>query len=102
MPTPMIDDAQLAATQWVRQESDQAFVRHDVAGLDGTVHQKLGRRSHRVVLSGVLLPADAPDDLKTLQEKAGSGAEVTFTADITTALEVEHMVIESLAVEQQI
>src|SRR3954451_19758733 len=102
MPTPMIDDAQLAATQWVRQETDQAFVRHQVAGLDGTVHQKLGRRSHRVVLSGLLVAGTAADDLKTLQEKASSGAEVTFAADIATALAVEHMVIESLAVEQHI
>ena len=102
MPTPMIDDIELKATQSVRQETDQAFARHQVAGLDGTVHQKLGRRSHRVLLSGLLVAETAADDLKTLQEKAAAGAEVTFTADITTALEVEHMVIESLAVEQQI
>ncbi|MEA2372309.1 MAG: hypothetical protein QOH12_2703 [Solirubrobacteraceae bacterium] len=102
MPVPMIDDVELAATQIVRQETDQGFVRHQVAGLDGTVHQKLGRRSHRVLLSGLLLSATAADDLKTLQKKASSGAEVTFTADITTALEVEHMVIEALAVEQQV
>jgi phage protein U len=102
VPVPMIDDIELQATQCVRQETDQAFVRHQVAGLDGTVHQKLGRRSHRVLLSGLLLPETAVDDLKTLQEKASSGSEVTFAADIATALEVEHMVIESLAVEQEI
>jgi hypothetical protein len=100
--TPMIDDIELKAAQAVRQETDQAFVEHRIAGLDGTVHQKLGRRSHRVVLSGILLPDSAADDLKTLQEKASSGAEVTFTADITTALSVDHMVVESLAVEQDV
>ena len=102
MATPMIDDVELKAAQCVRQETDQAFVEHRIAGLDGTVHQKLGRRSHRVVLSGILLPDTAADDLKTLQEKASSGAEVTFSADITTALAVDHMVIESLAVEQDV
>jgi hypothetical protein len=102
MATPMIDDVQLAATQWVRQETDQGFVAHEVAGLDGTVHQKLGRRSHRVTLCGLLVADSAGDDLKTLQEKASSGTEVTFAADIATALAVEHMVIESLAVEQQV
>jgi hypothetical protein len=100
--TPMIDDVELKAAQAVRQETDQALVEHRIAGLDGTVHQNLGRRSHRVVLSGILLPDTAADDLKTLQEKASSGAEVTFTADITTALSVDHMVIESLAVEQDV
>ena len=102
MATPMIDDVELKAAQCVRQETDQAFVAHRIAGLDGTVHQKLGRRSHRVVLSGLLLPETAADDLKTLQEKAASGAEVTFAADIATALDVDHMVIESLAVEQAV
>jgi hypothetical protein len=98
----MIDDVELKATQCVRQETDQAFVAHRIAGLDGTVHQKLGRRSHRVVLSGILVPDTAADDLKTLQEKAASGAEVTFTADIATALEIDHMVVESFAVEQAV
>jgi hypothetical protein len=102
MPVPMIDDVELAATQRVRQETDQGFIRHEIAGLDGTVHQKLGRRSHRVQLSGVLLTATAAADLETLQTKAAAGAEVTFTADIVTALAVEHMVIESLAVEQEV
>jgi phage protein U len=99
---PMIDDVELQATQWVRQEVDQGFARHRIAGLEGVVHQKLGRRSHRVVLSGVLLPETATEDLAALQEKASAGEQVTFTADITTALEVEHMVIASLAAEQEV
>jgi phage protein U len=100
MGTPMVDDLELAAVQWLRQETEQGFARQRVAGLDGVVHQKVGRHSHRVVVSGVLLPATATDDLATLQEKASSGVEVTFAADITTALEVDKMVIESFAAEQ--
>jgi phage protein U len=96
----MVDDVQLAAVQWLRQETEQGYALQRVAGLDGTVHQKIGRRSHRVVVSGVLFPGTATDDLAALQTKASSGDEVTFTADITTALEVEHMVIESFAAEQ--
>ena len=102
MAVPMIDDVELKAVQRIRQETDQGFVRHRIAGLDGTVHQKLGRQSHRVVLEGVLLPETAADDLKTLQQKAASGAEVTFTSDITTALSVDKMVIESLAADQTV
>jgi hypothetical protein len=98
--TPMIGDVELEAVQWIRQETDQGFARQRVAGLEGTLHQRLGRRSHRVVLAGLLVTETAADDLKALQEKAGSGEEVTFTADITTALSVEHMVIESFAAEQ--
>lgn len=100
--TPMIDDIELKAVQWVRQETNQDFVRQKVAGLKGTLHQKLGRISHRVVLSGVLLPETATDDLKKLQEKAASGDEVSFTADIATALTIDKMVIESFVAEQQV
>jgi len=100
MPAPMVDDLELRAVQWIRQETEQDFVRQRVAGLPGTLHQKLGRRSHRVLLQGYLLPETAADDLKKLQQKASAGDEVTFTADITTALEVERMVIESFRAEQ--
>jgi phage protein U len=102
MATPMIDDVELKAVQQIRQETDHGFVRQRIAGLQGTLHQKLGRCSHRVLLSGFLLPATATDDLKKLQQKAASGAEVTFVADITTALGVEKMVIESFTAEQQV
>lgn len=102
MAAPMLDDMELKAVQWIRQETEQDFVRQKIVGLDGTLHQKLGRRSHRVMLSGVLLPETAADDLKKLQEKAAAGAEVTFTADITTALSVTKMVIERFAAEEQV
>lgn len=98
----MIDDVELEAVQHIRQETEQGYVRQRIAGLDGTLHQKLGRRSHRVMLCGMLLPETAVDDLKTLQQKASSGAEVAFTADITTALEVQKMVIESFCAEQYV
>jgi hypothetical protein len=102
MATPMVDDVQLAAVQWIREETDQAFAQQDVAGLDGTLHQKLGRRSHRVTLYGLLVSDTAADDLDKLQAKTTAGEEVSFTADITSALAVDKMVIESLTVEQQV
>src|SRR5262252_671407 len=78
---PMVDDVSLAAVQWVRQETQQGFATQQVAGLDGTLHQKLGRRSHRITLAGVLLSDSAKDDLAKLQDKASSGAEVSFAAE---------------------
>lgn len=100
--TPMIDDIELVAVQHIRQETEQGYVAQRIAGLDGTLHQRLGRRSHRVRLAGVLFGDSAPDDLKALQEKALAGEEVAFTADITTALEISAMVIESFVAEQDI
>jgi hypothetical protein len=100
--TPMIDDIELKAVQWIRQETEQEFVEQRIAGLNGTLHQGLGRLSHRVTLCGKLLPDTAVDDLKKLQDKASAGAEVSFTADITTALSIDKVVIESFAAEQHI
>ena len=101
MATPMIDDIELAAVQRIRQETRQDYVKQRIPGLEGELHQRLGRSSHRVLLTGFLLPDTAQDDLKTLQEKVTAGEEVTFTADITTALEIDHMVIEAFQAEQQ-
>jgi hypothetical protein len=98
----MIDDMELQAVQHIRQETEQGYVAQRIAGLDGTLHQRLGRRSHRVLLTGTLVGEAAADDLKALQEKAQTGDEVTFTADITTALEISKMVIESFVAEQQV
>lgn len=102
MGVPMIDDIELKLVQEIRQETDLDFAHHRLPGLEGTLHQRLGRRSHRVLVSGVLVPESATADLESLQQKAKSGEEVSFTADITTALEVQKMVIETLAVEQRV
>ena len=102
MPTPMLDDIELKAVQVVRQEIEQGYRRRRIAGLDGTLHEHIGRRSHRIVLGGLLLADTAADDLATLQRKAASGAEITFTADIATALDIQNMVIESFAAEQSV
>lgn len=100
MAVPMLDDIELKAVQLIRQETEQDYRRRRIAGLQGTLHQHVGRRSHRVIVAGLLLAATGADDLAALQKKAAAGAEVTFTADIATALEIEQMVIESFAAEQ--
>ena len=102
MPTPMLDDLELKAVQIIRQETEQGYRRRRIAGLDGTLHEHIGRRSHRVVLGGLLLAETAADDLAALQGKAASGEEVAFTADIATALDIDRMVIESFAAEQSV
>ena len=98
----MIDDIELKAVQMIRQEIEQDYRRQRVAGLEGTLHQRLGRRSHRVLVAGLLLADTAEGDLDKLQKKAAKGDEVTFTADIATALNIDSMVIESFAAEQSL
>jgi hypothetical protein len=64
-----------------------------VAGLDGDAQQALGRTSHEIQLAGTIVGEEALETLRSIQEKASAGGEVTFHADIVTALEVEHSVV---------
>jgi len=99
---PMIDDIELRAVQFIRQHSRADLAPAKVMGLGGRVHQNLGRDGHRVELSGMLFGESAQDDLAALQDKARQQAEVSFTADITTALDLDTMVIAALRVEQRV
>lgn len=98
-PIPMIDDLALDMVAWVRQRTVQGYVSQPVAGLEGHVQQRLGRASHEIELAGVLIGEGVADALAGLQKKAAAGEEVTFTADITSALELDKVVI--LAAEFQ-
>lgn len=92
-PIPMIDDVSLDAVTWARHAVRQRVVSLPVTGLQGDVQQRLGRGSHEIELCGVLVGEGAKDALSGLQKKAASGEEVTFTADITTALELSKVVV---------
>lgn len=89
----MVDDLALEAVAWVRQRTRPRFHSLPILGLEGDAQQKLGRGSHEVELSGLLWGETAATALSDLQGKAGAGEEVSFTADIATALELETMVL---------
>ena len=92
-PIPMIDDLTLDAVSWARHTARQRVVSVPVVGLEGDVQQRLGRASHLVEIRGVVTGEEAKDKLADLQEKTASGEEVVFTADITTALSLEQVVV---------
>jgi hypothetical protein len=92
-PIPMIDDLALDYVTWARQRTLQRTLSMPVPGLDGDVQQGLGRASHEIEIAGVLLGEAVADRLSELQEKAASGEEVPFTADIVNALEMENVIV---------
>jgi hypothetical protein len=92
-PIPMIDDFELTHVTWARHRTTQRVQTLPVLGLEGDVQQNLGRASHEIDLAGVVIGEEARDRLSDLQAKAGSGDEADFTADITSALELEKVVI---------
>lgn len=92
---PLIGDIALSAVQLVEHAQEGGFVSTRIAGLPGELQQRLARPSHRIRLAGVLFGADALDSLGTLQRAAQDGKEMTFAADITTALDLKKVVIAS-------
>ena len=97
---PQLGDISLAMVQRIEHHVDAGFVGLAVPGLAGEVQQQSARRSHQIRIAGVLAGEAAADQLKTLQQAANDGAELTFAADITTALELQRVVVrEFRAVE---
>jgi hypothetical protein len=97
-PVPLLGDISLEFVQQIEHTLAGGFVATRIAGLAGELQQRSGRPSHRVHLTGVLFGADATDQLKTLQNAATNGEELTFSADITKALDLQRVVITSFRV----
>lgn len=92
-PTPLLGDVSLQYVQTIEHHLDGGFRATSVIGLPGELQQRAARPSHRIRLTGVLFDASAGDDLAKLQDAAGAGAELTFSADIATALDLQKVVI---------
>jgi hypothetical protein len=97
---PLLGDMELDLVQSIEHVLDAGFVGARVAGLDGEVQQRSGRPSHRIRIRGELMGTDVADRLTALQQAASAGEELTFAADITTALELQHVVVTWFAATQ--
>jgi len=94
-PIPLLGDISLEYGQMIEHTLDGGFVPVRIAGLDGELQQRLSRRGHRIRLQGYLIGEDAAGQLETLQKAAAAGEELTFASDITTALDLQKVVITS-------
>lgn len=90
---PIVGDITLTAVQTIDHALDAGFAATPVPGLDGDPLQRAGRGSHAIRICGVLRGDTTADDLATLQVAAAAGDELPFAADITTALELQQVVI---------
>lgn len=95
-PIPLLGDISLQYVQHIEHSLETGFVSSRIAGLEGELQQRSGRPSHKVRIEGVLLGETARDDLGTLQAAAQTGEELTFAADITSALDLQKVVIRYL------
>jgi hypothetical protein len=99
-PIPLLGDIALASVQRIEHFLDAGFAGSRVVGLEGELQQRAGRPSHEIRIAGVLFGDDAKDTLGTLQAAAQVGDELTFSADITSALDLQRVVIRSFHAEQ--
>lgn len=89
----MLDDLALEHVTWAQTRQSLRLLAVPVVGLAGDAQQNLGRASHEISLAGVLVGEEAATQLAALQEKAASGTEMDFTADIATALELTKVIL---------
>lgn len=99
-PIPLLGEISLQYVQRIEHSLDAGFVSSRVVGLEGELQQRAGRPSHYVRIEGVLFGETARDDLATLQTAAQTGEELTFAADITSALDLQNVVIRSFQAEE--
>ncbi len=92
-PIPLLGDISLEYVQRIEHAFDAGFAPTRIAGLEGELQQRSGRPSHRITIEGVLIGEGARDALGTLQTASQTGEELTFAADITSALNLEKVVI---------
>lgn len=99
-PIPLVGDIALDAVQTITHRLDAGFAPMRISGLAGEVQQRDGRPSHVISIEGVLIGDSAHDTLGKLQSAAADGSELTFAADITSALDLSKVVIHNLAARE--
>jgi hypothetical protein len=92
---PLLGDISLEFVQRMEHALDGGFVATRIAGLRGELQQRSGRPSHRIRIAGILFGEQTADALAKLQTAAATGAELTFAADISSALDLQRVVITS-------
>ena len=100
MVRPVLGDIELQQVQRIETDADQVWTQHSIPALEGDFFQGLGRKATWVKLSGVLSGAEVQTGLDDLRQKIYAAAPVDFAADITTAIQVNQVLIEEMGVRE--
>ena len=90
---PLLGDISLQYVQSIEHSLDGGYTATRILGLAGQLQQNTGRLSHQVFITGTLFGSEATSQLESLQQTATSGEELTFAANIVSALELQKVVI---------
>ena len=95
---PLLGDISLQYVQRLEHRLDGGYTQTRIPGLAGELQQNTGRLSHQIYISGTLFGSEAASQLETLQQTAANGEELTFAANIASALELQKVVISHFRV----
>lgn len=94
---PVLGDWEIPRIESISSLESRSFVEFAVPGRVGSLFQDMNAAPMRIAIAGSLYGDEARDEfLQTLREKFRAGEPVTFVADITTATEVQYVIIETL------
>jgi hypothetical protein len=98
---PVIGGWEVPRIERIESRERRRLARLPVPGLLGDIQQDLGAFSLAVEIVGSLQGDEARDDfLNAVREQFRAGDPVSFVADITTATELDQVLIEELEVEE--
>src|SRR4051794_4769168 len=97
----MIGEWEVPRIERIGTVEGRRLARLSVPGLVGDLHHDLGRHSLVVEIVGSLQGDDERDDfLEKVREPFNAGEPLAFVADITTATELEQVLIEALELQE--
>jgi hypothetical protein len=94
---PLLGDWEIPRIEAIRALEHRTFVEFPVPGRVGSLFQDLNTAPTRLAIAGSLYGDEVRDQfLEDLRGKFRAGEPVTFVADITTATDIQYVIIEEL------
>jgi hypothetical protein len=94
---PVLGDWEIPHIEAIQSLENRVFVELEIPGRNGSLFQDMNTAPVRIGVWGSLF-GDEPRNtfLETLRGQFNAGEPVTFVADITTATEIQYVVIETM------
>lgn len=94
---PMLDDWEVKHIEAISIEQNRPFVEINIPGRSGSVFHDVNTAAASILIHGSLFGDEVRDEfLESIREKYDNGEPVPFVADITTATEIQYVIIEKL------
>lgn len=98
---PVIGDWQIPNIAWLQSVEQRHFAEIPIPGMQGSLFQDLNGAPLSLVIAGSLYGDEKRNEfLEAVREKFNAGEAMTFAADIVTATELSHVVIQQMRFEE--